>query len=121
MGFGRERRSTKLTGFEGPERFDGQSLNFSRRCRWLLIRFSTGFRLVLDLPTIGFRLIQDRRHKSISHSRDGLNIFGGFRIVPQQMTKFPDGRIDAVIGINKNIALPEPLNDFPSRNQATLL
>lgn len=37
------------------------------------------------------------------------------------MTKFPDGRIDAVIGINKNISLPELLDDFPPRNQVPLL
>ena len=62
----------------------------------------------------------NRRDEAVAHPGDGLDELWFFRIVAEKMTEFADGGIDAVIGVNKDVAFPELLNNLPPRNQVSL-
>jgi hypothetical protein len=60
-----------------------------------------------------------RSDEPIAATGDGVDETGLLGVVAKGLTDFADGSIDAVLGIDKDFAIPEAFHDFRARYRIT--
>ena len=56
-------------------------------------------------------------YETISPSDNGLNVVRLIRIIVESLPEFPNRSIDAVVGVEKDVLTPNPLNNLFTCNK----
>ena len=59
-------------------------------------------------------------YKAVALASDGLHESGLLRVIAQSVSDFSDGGVDAMLGIDKDLAAPEMLGNFISGDELAL-
>ena len=65
--------------------------------------------------------MRHRGYKSIPPARDCLHEAWSLRVIFEHLPNFPDGGVDAVVGVKEDILAPDPFYDLLPRDELTSL